>query len=85
MRVVDAHAGQEYKWRALRLKQGRDVEAVVLRTPQLQIKHRDVDLWMAPDKLNSFGRRGDACHMRRTGPFQDLLNVEGDQEFVVQH
>ncbi|MGA8390038.1 MAG: hypothetical protein WB769_19180 [Pseudolabrys sp.] len=83
--VVNAHAGQKYKRRALRLKQGRNVEAVALRITQLHIKYRNVKFRLAAEQRDSFGCRGNACHVRRAGAFEDLLNVEGDQKLVVQH
>ena len=52
---------------------------------QLHIEHCKVKFRLAAEQRDSFGCRGNACHVRRAGTFQDLLNVEGDQELVVQH
>src|SRR5262249_51792995 len=61
------------------------IETVALRAAQLYIEHCKVEFWLAVKALESFSCRGHTCHVRCARAFQDLLNVEGDQEFVVQH
>ena len=58
---------------------------VARRAAQQNVEHGDVEARAVAQGRQGLGGVGDAGHARRAGRQQDLLDVERDQQFVVDH
>lgn len=85
MHVVDAHAGQKDKRRAFSGEYFRNAKAIAFGTTEFDVEDGDVEPWFTLQQLECFGCARNANSLCRAGSFDNLLDIERDQKFIVEY
>ena len=85
MHVFNTHPGQKYKRRTFFSERFGHAEAGAFWTAKFDVEYCDVKALFTSQEIKRFRRACCTYNLCRSRAFEDLLDVECDQELIVEY